>query len=140
MANRLHKQEFALLLIDDPLDIMGTRFYLCVGLRVGVWLLTRPTTPAFHLSLTHFLTALCTHFGLPKSMVAHFSQCQCGHTIDDLCTHLFRCPYESDRIIAHGTVRNIIAAIILESGTHVEREVSHLFPHLMRSGYPYHQK
>jgi hypothetical protein len=52
-------------------------------------------------------------------MVAHLSQCQCGHTIDDLGTHLLWCPCESERTIAQNTFRNTIATIILESGAHV---------------------
>jgi hypothetical protein len=139
LANLLHKQEFALLLIDDPLDIMGTHLCSCAGLGVGAWLLTHPTTPAFRLSLAHFLTDVPI-LACQNLRFAHLSQCQYDHTIDDLCTHLFQCLYESDRIIAHGTIRNTIRAIILESETHVQREVSHLFPHLMRSGYPYHQR
>jgi hypothetical protein len=75
---------------------MQARFCSCVGLGVGVWLLTYPTTPAFYLSSTHFLTTLHTCFGLSHPIVTHFSRCQCGHTIDDLSIHLLRCPYESE--------------------------------------------
>jgi hypothetical protein len=67
---------------------MQAHFHSCAGLGVGVWLLFCPTTPAFHLSPTHLLTTLHTHLGLQHLMVAHLSRCQCGHTIDDLSTHL----------------------------------------------------
>ncbi len=46
---------------------------------------------------------------------------------DDLGTHLLWCPCGSERIVAHDTLWDIVIAIVLESGTHVQREVSHLF-------------
>jgi hypothetical protein len=66
---------------------------------------------------------------LPHPLITHLSQCQCGHTSDDLGTHLLRCPYTSEHTIAHNTLWNIVAIIALESGTHVQRGVSHLFLH-----------
>jgi hypothetical protein len=39
-----------------------------------------------------------------------------------------RCPYGNERTIAHDTFLDIVVAIVLESGAHVQREVSHLFP------------
>jgi hypothetical protein len=104
----------------------------CVGPRANVWLLMRVTTPTFCLLLSHFLTSLCTCLGLAHPIVAHLSQCQCGHTIDDLGTHLLWHPYMSEHIIAHNTLQNTVTTIILESGAHVQREVSHLFLHHSR--------
>jgi len=46
-----------------------------VGLGLGAWLITCPTTPIIHLSLAHFLTTLCTHLSLAHAMVAHLSWC-----------------------------------------------------------------
>jgi hypothetical protein len=80
---------------------MQARLHSCAGLRVGIWLLARQTTPTFHLSPTHFLTGLRTHLGLPHPMVAHLSRCQCGHTINDLGTHLFQCPCGNKHIVTH---------------------------------------
>jgi hypothetical protein len=108
---------------------MQARFHLCVGPRTSTWLLTRPTTLTFCLSPTHFFTTLCTCFGLPHPMVAHFSWCQCGHAIDYLGTHLLWCLYESEDTTTHDTFRVIIIVIVLVNGTHVQREVSHLFLH-----------
>ncbi len=88
----------------------------------------RPTTPSFCLSKAHFFTTLCIHLGLPHLIVAHLSWCQCGHTIDDLGIHLLWCPCGNECKAVHDIFQDIIAAIILESGTHVKREVSHLFP------------
>jgi hypothetical protein len=56
-----------------------------------------------------------------------FLWCQCGHTIDDLCIHLFRCPCRSEHTTTHDTLWDIIATIVLESGAHVQRKVSQLF-------------
>jgi hypothetical protein len=39
--------------------------------------------------------------------------------------------------MAHNTFRDTIAIIVLESGKHVQKKVSHLSP-LVISGYPYH--
>jgi hypothetical protein len=100
----LHEQKFASLLVDIPLDIMRAHLHSCAIPRAGVWLLTFLTTPTFHLSSTHFLTTLCTYLGLPHPTVAHLSQCQCGHTIDDLNTHLFQCPCRGECIITHDTL------------------------------------
>jgi hypothetical protein len=42
-----------------------------------------------------------------------------------------RCPYGSEHTIAHDTFLDILANIVLESGAHVRREVSHLiFRHI----------
>jgi hypothetical protein len=76
-------------------------------------------TPAFRSFLAHFLTTLHTCLNLPHHVVAHLSQCKCGHTIDDLCTHLFRCLYMNEHTTTHNTFQDIITAIVLESGTHV---------------------
>ncbi len=96
---------------------------------VGTWLLVHPTTPAFCLSPTHFFTSLHTHLGLPHPTMVHFSRCQCGHTINDLGTHLLRCPYKNERTIAQNTLRDVIATIALENGAHIQKEVSHVFLH-----------
>jgi len=110
-------------------------------IKIGVWLLTCPTTPTFHLSSVHFLRALCTYLALPHPMVAHLSWCECDHIIDDLSTHLLRCPSGNERITTHDKFKDPVAIIVLESGTHVQREVSHLFfHHPMTNGYFYHQR
>jgi len=77
---------------------------------------------SYHISISssvHFRTTLWTCLGLSHLIVAHLSWCQCGHTIDDLCTHLLRCPCGSECIVAHDTFWDAIATIILENGTHV---------------------
>jgi hypothetical protein len=56
---------------------------------------------------------------LPHPTIAHLSQCLCAHTIDDLGTHLFRCPCRNECIVARDTLWNIVATIVLESGAHV---------------------
>ncbi len=61
-------------------------------------------------------------------MKAYFSQCQCGHTINNLNTHLLWCPNGSECTTTHNTFQNTITSIVLKSGAHVYREVSHLFP------------
>jgi len=124
--------KFVSLLVDTPLDIMQPCLHSCAGLGVDIWLLTHLTTPAFRLSSTHFLTTVHICFDLPHLIVAHLSWCQCGHTIDNLNTHLLQCIYGNERIIAHDTLRDIVVAIPLESGAHVQKEVSHLFHHHIR--------
>jgi hypothetical protein len=74
-------------------------------------------------------------------MVAHLSQCYYGDTVDNLHTHLLWCPYGNAHTIAHDTFQNTITTIVLESGAHVSQCLPPLpLPHLMTSGYPYHQK
>jgi hypothetical protein len=107
---------------------MWTHFCSCVSLGAGIKLLARPTISTFHLLSAHFLIALRICLGLPHPTVAHLSQCQCGHTIDNLGTHLLRCPCGSEHITAHNTLWNIVATIALESKAHVQKEVCHLFP------------
>jgi hypothetical protein len=128
LLDRLHEQEFASLLLDKFLDIMWAHLCSCANRRVNIWLLICPTTPAFCLTSIHFLTTLCTCFGLPHLTITLFSQCQCGHSIDNLDIHLLQCHFESEHT-THDTLWNIIATIVLKSGTHVQREVSHLFLH-----------
>ncbi len=99
-----------------------------MGLGAHTWLVTRPTTPTFHLSSAHFLIELNTRLGLPHPTMAHLSWCYCGHTIDNLGTHLLRCPCGNECTTIHNTFQNIVATIALENGTHVQREVSHIFP------------
>jgi hypothetical protein len=80
----------------------------------GTWLLAHPTTPSFCLSSAHFFITLCTHLGLPHPIIAHLSQCHYGHTIDNLGTHFFWCPYRSEWTTTHNTLQDIVAAIPLE--------------------------
>jgi len=42
---------------------------------------------------------------------------------------LFQCPCGNEHTITHNTLWDIATTIALESGTHVQREISHLFPH-----------
>jgi hypothetical protein len=107
---------------------MQAYIYSCASPRASTWLLTCPTTLAFHLSLAHFLTTLHTRLGLPHFSMAHLSQCKCDHIIDDLGTHLLKCLYRNEHTTTHNTFWDNVATIFLESGTHVQREVSHLFP------------
>ncbi len=73
LMDRLHKQKFASLLVDIPLDIMRAHFHSSASPKVGVWLSIILTTPTFHLFLTHFLKTLCTCLHLPHPMVAYLS-------------------------------------------------------------------
>jgi hypothetical protein len=81
----------------------------------------------FDLSYVHFLTRLHICFGLPHLTITHFSCCRCGCTIDDLNIHLFWYLCKNVHIAAHDTFWDIVTIIILESGTHIQKEVSHLF-------------
>jgi hypothetical protein len=99
-----------------------------VNPKAGTWLLVHPITLAFCLSPTHFFTSLNTHLGLPHPTMVHLSQCQCGHAVDNLGTHLLWCPYGSERTTVHNILQDVIATIVLENGTHIQKEVSHLFP------------
>jgi hypothetical protein len=71
-------------------------------------------------------------------MRAHLSWCVCGHTIDYLGTQLLWCPYESEHTTGHDTFQYIVATIILESETHVQKGglPPFLSPHLTMSEYP----
>jgi hypothetical protein len=73
VANCLHEQEFALIIIDVPSNIAQTHFHSCAGLGVSAWLLTCLTTSTFHLSSIHVLTTLPTRLDLPHLLVTHFS-------------------------------------------------------------------
>jgi hypothetical protein len=52
-------------LLLSPLD------YVFAGIGASAWLLTGPTTLAFHLSSTHFLTTQHTCLSLPHLIVAY---------------------------------------------------------------------
>jgi len=103
---------------------------------------TCPTTSTFHLSLSHFLITLCTCVSLPHPTITHFSQCNCGHTINDLGTYLFQRPCESECITAHDMIKDIIVVICLgEWSTCLEGGLPPFpSPHPMTNGYPYHLK
>jgi hypothetical protein len=98
---------------------MRTCLYSRASPRVGAWLLVHFTILAFHLFSTHFLTTLRIRFVLPHPMVAHLSRYQCGHAIEDLGSHLLRCPCGGEHTTTHDTFWNIIVVIALESGAHV---------------------
>jgi hypothetical protein len=70
-------------------------------------------------TLVHIFITLHTCLGLPHLIVVHFLQCQCDHTVDNLGTHLLWCLCRSERTVAHDTLWDIIATIVLDSGTHV---------------------
>jgi hypothetical protein len=87
------------------------------------------TTPIIHLSLIHLLTTLHTHLGLPHP--AHFSWCWCGHTINNLGTHLFRVPLWEWAYTKPWYTLKYYRNYCIPPFTS---------PHAMMSGYPYHQK
>ncbi len=120
---------FILLVTNIPLNIMRTCLCSCASPTTGTWLLICPSTPSFCLSSTYLLIMLRIHSNIPHPMATHLSWCQCGHTIDDLSIYLLRCPCKSEHITTHDTLQDTIATITLESGTHVQKKVSHPFPH-----------
>jgi len=60
--------------------------------------------------------------------------------MDNLGTHLLWCILWEWMYSTHDTLWDIVVTITLESGAHVLKEVSHLFPlpHPMMNGYPCH--
>jgi hypothetical protein len=99
-----------------------------VGLRASVWLLIHPITPTFHLSLTHFLTTLRTHLGLPHPIIAHLFY---GVNVViplviyvPICFSALARVHKQQPMIHFGI---LFATVVLESETHVQREVFHLF-------------
>jgi len=60
-------------------------------------------------------------------MVAIFHGVSVIISLTILSTHLLWCLCRNERIITHDTFQDTIPTIVLESGTHVQREVSHLF-------------
>ncbi len=127
LMDQLHEQK-NISLVDVILDVVQTCLCSYVGPIIGAWLLTHLSTLSFCLSNAHFFTTLHIHIGIPHPIVTHFSQCQCGHTIDDLGIHLLRCLCKSERTTTHDTFRDTIATIASKNETHVQRKVSHLFP------------
>jgi len=125
--DQLHEQKFNLFLTNVTSDVVWTHLRSCACPVVGAWLLVHPNTLSFHLSFAHFFITLCIRFNIPYPTILHFSRCKCGHIIDDLGIHLRHCSCESERITTHETFWNTIATIILESGTHVQKEVFHLY-------------
>ncbi len=128
--DHLHNQKFATLLVDAPWNVTQAHFQSCASLIMNVWLLTRPITPTFCLSSIHILITLCTCLGLLYPIVAHFSHCQCGHTIDDLCIHLcLKCLCKNEHITPV-ILFKILSQLLLWRLEHIYQiEVSHLFPY-----------
>ncbi len=105
------------------------------------------TSPSYHTYILFVLNSLhynITYFPWLATNVifAHFSCCQCGHTIDDLGIHLFWCMCGNGCITTHHTLQGIVAISALGNGTHLQKEVPHLFPspHSTMNLYSYHQK
>jgi hypothetical protein len=117
--DELHEYKFISLLLDAHLDVVQTHFCSYVGPTTGSWLLVHPNTPLFCLPSFHFLITLHIHLGIPHPTIAHFSQCQCGHTINDLGIHLLHSPSKGECSVTHDTLRDIIATITLDSGAQV---------------------
>jgi hypothetical protein len=89
--------------------------------------LAYPSTPSFCLFLVHFLTTFCICLNISHPTIPHLSQCQCGHTINDLGIHLLCCLCESEHTTTHDTFQNIVVVITSQNGAHVKKEVSHFF-------------
>ncbi len=134
-------QEFALLLVDVPLNIMGTYFFPCASPRVGAWLLIHPTTLAFHLFSTHFRTTLHIRFILSHLMVDHLSQCQCGHAIENSGTHLL-CALVGVNLQQPMIHFEILSQLLPWKMEQCLERGFLPFPssHPMSNGYPYHQR
>jgi hypothetical protein len=99
--DQLHEQKFTSLLTDDPSNVMRTCLRSCVGPTTRAWLLTCPNTFSFHLSSTHFLKTLHICVNIPHPIVLHFSQCQRGHTINNLGIHLLHCLCRNEHNVTH---------------------------------------
>jgi hypothetical protein len=142
LMDKLHKQEFASLLTNIPSNVMQTHLCSCACLVARAWLLGFFSTLSLCLSSAHFLIALCIHFSISHPTILHLSQCQCDLTIDDLGIHLLRCSCGNEHITTCHTLQNTITTITLETGTHIQKEVSHLFPppHMKTSEYCHHHK
>jgi hypothetical protein len=52
---------------------------------------------------------------LPHFIIAHFSDYQCGHTINNPGTQLLQCPCGSEYIATHDTLWDILAIIALRT-------------------------
>jgi hypothetical protein len=64
---------------------------------------------------------LHTHLSLSQLIVAHFSHCQCEHTIDDLGIHLLLCPCENECATTHDIIQDTIVTIILEREANIQK-------------------
>jgi len=77
LVDHLHKQKFASRPINVPSNVMRAHLHSYVGPGADMWLLVCPTTPTFHLSLTHFLVALMswftTSYGCPPFIMLMWS-------------------------------------------------------------------
>ncbi len=111
---------------------MWARFHSYVGLVTWVWLLTHFNTLSFCLSSPHFFITFRIHLNITHPTILHLSRCRCGHTIDDLNIHLLYYLCNNERIATHDTFQDTIVIIMLKNGAHVQREVSHFFPHHTR--------
>jgi hypothetical protein len=82
--DQLHEQKITSLLVDVPLDVVRTHFRYCASPAARAWLLACSSTPSFCLFSAQFLMTLRIRLDIPHPIVPHFSQCQCGHMINDL--------------------------------------------------------
>ncbi len=122
----LHEYEFILFLVYVLLNIMWTHFLLMCESRGRCLVINSSYHICILFIFNPLLTTLCTCLGLPHPIVPHLSQCWCDHTIYDLNTHLFRCPYMNQCIAAHDTFR-ILSQLLLWKVEHMFRRRSSTF-------------
>jgi len=85
-----------------------------------------------------FLSTLCTCLGLPHPTIVNLSWCECGHTIHNLGTHLFWCPYKKWVYNIPWYILGYYCSYCFGKWSScLEGGLPHfLLPHLTTSGYP----
>ncbi len=127
--DQLYEQKFTPLLAYVPSNVVWISLHSCASPVTRAWLLIHPSTFSFSLSFAYFFTTFHIHLSISHPTILHLSWCQCGHNINDLGIHLLRCSCKNECIVAHDTFWDTIVAITSESGAHIQKLVSHLFPH-----------
>jgi hypothetical protein len=69
------------------------------------------------------------HFRLSliQPLTSRFLMCECGHRLNAFGTHLAHCPFEGQHIATHDAIRDVMYALVRESGHVVWREQWYAF-------------
>ncbi len=86
------------------------------GKGAGLWLVTKPYIHSFCVTHFTFTSMLCFCLGLMKPSTSSLLTCECGHGLDVSSTHLVRCSFGGQHIATHDDIRDVMYALVQESG------------------------
>jgi len=99
----------------------------CLNKGARLWLIARSYICSF--CITHFIftSTLCFRLGSIQPSTFSLFTCEYDHELDASSTHLTDCSFESQQIITHDAIRNVIYVFTQNNGHDIWKEQWYAF-------------